>query len=88
MRYRGDGGMNMDLDNERIDDVVLALLLLGLHEGNRAWKSFDWHAMARLHAKGLISNPVGTTKSVTFTAEGKTRAEGLLQALFGSAVQE
>lgn len=29
----------------RIDDAVLALLLLGLHEGDRAWKSFDWDAM-------------------------------------------
>jgi hypothetical protein len=30
-----------DLSTDRIDDAVLALLLLGLHDGHRAWKSFD-----------------------------------------------
>jgi hypothetical protein len=75
----------MDLDNDRIDDAVLALLLLGLHDGDRAWKSFDWDAMARLHAKGLISDPVGRARAVAFTAEGKAKAEALLGALFGRA---
>ncbi|MDR7149783.1 hypothetical protein J2W49_001738 [Hydrogenophaga palleronii] len=32
----------MKLDPDRIDQAVLALLFLGLHEGSRAWKSFDW----------------------------------------------
>jgi len=31
----------MDLDEERIDDAVLALLYLGLHSEYRAWKGFD-----------------------------------------------
>ena len=31
----------MNLDTDRVDDAVLALLLLGLDEGDRAWKSFD-----------------------------------------------
>jgi len=75
----------MNLDTERIDDAVLALLLLGLHDGQRAWKSFDWDAMARLHDKGLISDPVGKAKSVAFTDEGLQRAEALLQSLFGKA---
>ena len=74
--------MNLDLD--KIDDAILALLLLGLHDGDRAWKSFDWDAMDRLHAKGLISDPFGKTKSVAFTAEGQAKAEVLLQALFGA----
>ena len=30
----------MKLDTNRIDDAVLALLLLGLHEDDRVWKSF------------------------------------------------
>ena len=72
----------MNLDTERIDDAVLALLLLGLHDGHRAWKSFDWEAMGRLHEKGLISDPVGRAKSVAFTDEGLQRAEALLQSLF------
>ena len=72
----------MNLDTERIDEAVLALLLLGLHDGHRAWKSFDWDAMGRLHEKGLISDPVGKAKSVMLTEEGLQRAESLLQALF------
>ena len=44
--------------------MVLALLYLGLNEGARAWKSFDWDAMTRLHAQGYISDPVSQAKSV------------------------
>lgn len=73
----------MKLDPDRIDQAVLALLYLGLHEGSRAWKSFDWDAMARLHEKGLISDPVGKAKSVVFTEEGLREAERLLYSLFG-----
>jgi hypothetical protein len=39
----------MTLDEDRIDDAVLALLYLTLHDGDRAWKGFDWDAMDRLH---------------------------------------
>jgi hypothetical protein len=39
----------MDIDTDRIDDAVLALMWLGFHDGARAWKSFDWDAMDRLH---------------------------------------
>jgi len=54
----------MKPDTDRIDDTVLTLLQLGLHEGSRAWKSFDWDAMNRLHEKGLIADPVNKAKSV------------------------
>ena len=74
----------MKLDTDRIDQAVLALLYLGLHEGSRAWKSFDWDAMARLHEKGLISDPVGKAKTVAFTEEGLRESERLLVGLFGS----
>ena len=73
----------MDLDKDKIDDAVLALLLLGLHEGHRAWKGFDWGAMDRLYEKGFISDPRGKAKSVIFTQEGVERAEKLLEDLFG-----
>ena len=43
----------MEIDTERVDLAVLALLLLGLHDGRRVWKGFDWDAMERLHKKGL-----------------------------------
>jgi hypothetical protein len=72
----------MELDNERIDEAVLALLFLGRYDGVRAWKSFDWAAMERLHTKGLISDPVGKAKSVVFTEEGLRRSEELFRKLF------
>ena len=72
----------MDMDRDRIDEAVLALLYLGLHNQIRAWKSFDWEAMNRLHAKGLISNPVGKAKSVVLTDEGLRRSEQGFDALF------
>lgn len=60
----------MDADTDKIDEAVLALLLLGRHDGVRTWKSFDWAAMERLHTKGLITDPVGKAKSVAFTEDG------------------
>ena len=74
--------MAIDIDTDRIDDAVLALLLLGLHDGCRVWKGFDWEAMNRLHNKGLISDPVGKAKSVVLTEEGQRRAERLFEELF------
>jgi hypothetical protein len=76
-------GAAMELDETKIDEAVLALLLLGLHEESRAWKGFDWGAMDRLHEKGYISDPRSKAKSVVFTKEGKERAEELLEKLFG-----
>ncbi|MFH0342555.1 MAG: DUF6429 family protein [Chromatiales bacterium] len=73
----------MDYDADKVDEAVLALLYLTLHDGARAWKSFDWEAMNRLYEKGYISNPVGKTKSVVFTEKGLSVAERLFQQLFG-----
>jgi len=73
----------MDLDTSKIDDAVLALLRLGLHDGCRAWKGFDWDAMERLYEKGYISDPKSKAKSVVFTEEGQERAERLFGKLFG-----
>jgi hypothetical protein len=75
----------MNVDNERIDEAVLALLLLGIHDGFRAWKGFDWDSMNRLHEKGLISDPQGKAKSVVFTQAGLREAERLLQKLFSES---
>jgi hypothetical protein len=73
----------MELETDKIDNAVLALLYLGLHDGARAWKGFDWDAMNRLHEKGYIANPRGKAKSVVFTKQGLQRAERLLNELFG-----
>jgi hypothetical protein len=53
---------SMDIDTEKIDQAILALLYLTLHDGVRAWKGFDWDSMNRLHDQGFISDPVGKTK--------------------------
>ena len=71
-----------DIDTDRIDEVVLALLHLGQHGDGRTWKSFDWAAMNRLHEKGFISDPVGKAKSVVFTEAGERRSEELFLELF------
>jgi hypothetical protein len=39
--------------------------------------------MSRLHAKGMISDPVGKAKSVVFSEEGLRQAERLFNQLFG-----
>ncbi len=72
------------IDEDRIDDAVLALLYLGLHNRVCTWKGFDWEAMNRLHEKGLISNPVGKAKSVVFSEEGLSRSKELFHQLFDS----
>ncbi|SHN76749.1 DUF6429 family protein [Bradyrhizobium erythrophlei] len=72
----------MDVDRDRIDEAVLALLFLGRHDAIRTWKSFDWAAMGRLHTKGFISDPVGKAKSVVFTDEGLRQSESLFRKLF------
>ena len=72
----------MQPDTEKIDDAVLALLYLTLHEDARVWKSHDWDAMNRLHEKGLISDPVGKAKSVVLTEQGLKESERLFRELF------
>ncbi len=72
----------LPLDEQKIDETVLGLLYLTLHDGCRAWKSFDWQAMTRLHEKGWIEDPVNKAKSVVLTAEGLCEAERLFKKLF------
>lgn len=76
---------DLRIDNDLIDEAVLALMYLTLH-GNkwetRAWKSFDWDAMARLHAKDLILDPVGKAKSVVLTEEGLKQSKAAFYRLF------
>jgi hypothetical protein len=76
-----------EIDTDRIDEAVLALMFLTLHKGRdwelwRAWKSFDWAAMGRLHDKDLILDPVGKAKSVVLTDEGYRRCEEAYHRLF------
>lgn len=72
----------MDIDTEKVDTAVLAVLYLTLHEGKRAWKGVDWDVLARLYEKGLIDDPVGKQKSVVFTEDGLREAERGVRELF------
>jgi hypothetical protein len=69
----------MPSDTDKIDDAVLALPALTLHDDHRAWKGFDWDALDRLHAKGPIYDPVNKTKSVAFTEEGRARSRRVMR---------
>jgi len=73
----------MEIDEEKVDDAVLALLQLTLCGEGRAWKGHDWDALGRLHEKGLICDPVGKAKSVLLTEEGMKRSAELFERLFG-----
>ncbi len=77
----------MKYDTDKIDEVTLALLSLVIHDKNecgaRAWKSFDWDTMNRLHEKGYVENPISKSKSVVLTPEGCTKAEELFEKHFG-----
>jgi uncharacterized protein DUF6429 len=75
----------MTVDEAKIDEAVLAVLQLTLHDGDRGWKGFDFDTLSRLHAKGFIESPVGKTKSVALTAEGLRESERLFETLFAKS---
>ena len=75
----------MRYDKDQVDEAVLALLhLTSFAQGKiaRAWKSHDWEALNRLHAKGLTSDPKTKAKSVPLTEKGMMRAQCLFEELF------
>ncbi|HEY0331885.1 MAG TPA: DUF6429 family protein [Rhodopseudomonas sp.] len=74
----------MALDTDKIDRAALALLYLTLHDGDRAWKGFDWDVLDRLHDSGMIDNPASKAKSVVFTEPGLRRARQLFDEMFVS----
>jgi hypothetical protein len=59
-RSSGSSGMicaRMGIDREKIDNIVLVLPWLTLHDERHAWKDFDWDTLDRLHTKGFNANP-------------------------------
>lgn len=63
----------MDVDAEKLEQAVLALLHLNTFEqksGKRAWKALPWSVMDQLHDKGYISDPATKAKSVCLSDEG------------------
>ena len=80
----------MDINTDRIDETVLGLLWLTLHDERRAWKGHDWGVLDRLFEPGMIYDPVNKAKSVVLTDEGLAKAEGNCPAnpLMGSGCDE
>jgi len=71
----------MDVDEEKVDDMVLALLYLTTFEDKpslRAWKGHNWDALDRLHRKDYISDPATKAKSVILTDAGAKRSQELI----------
>jgi hypothetical protein len=76
----------MEYDEEKVDEMVLALLYLGtFRDGQviRAWKSFDWSSMDRLYEKGFIHDPKSKARSVILTEEGERVTRELFERHFG-----
>ena len=72
----------MPVDRQKIDEAVLGLLYLTLHEDGSAWKGFEFETMHRLHEKGFIGNPVNKNKSVVLTDKGIAESKRLFELLF------
>ena len=74
--------MNTKIDTAAIEEAVLALFYLTLHDHNRAWKSFNWDTLHRLHERGLIDDPVNKAKSIALTEEGLSESKRLFEKYF------
>ena len=83
----GWGIIKMKYNEERIDEIVLALLHLTTFKekygGYRAWKGMDWDVMNRLFDKGYISDPKSKAKSVGITEEAVAKSKELFEKHFG-----
>ncbi len=75
----------MDVDQEKVEQTVLALLHITsykVHQTLRAWKGHDWQVMNLLYEKGYISDPATKAKSVALTEEGAKLSKELFEKLF------
>jgi len=76
----------MEYNEERVDEVVLALLYLTSstqHGVTRAWKGHDWDVLDRLCEKGLISDPKSKAKSVVLSEDAAKKSGELFRKYFG-----
>ena len=82
----------MEYDEQKVDEMVLALLFLTTFEegpyGARAWKGYDWNVLDRLHAKGYISDPKSKAESVVVTEEGVKQSRALFAKHFGKKLTD
>ena len=71
----------MKYDQSKIDEMVMTLLYISSFDNGRVWKGYDWDILERLHEKGLITDPVGKTKSFYLSDEGMKFGKELAQKL-------
>jgi hypothetical protein len=67
----------MATDTKRIDDVVLALFYLTLHDQSHASTSFAPEVLQRLHESGMIGDPAENWDSIELTPDGLQRSKKL-----------
>ena len=75
----------MEIDEQKVDEISLALLYLTTFEdkwGVRAWKGHSWDVLDRLHESGYIEDPRSKAKSVLLTEEGINRSKALFEKHF------
>ena len=75
---------NSSYNEEKVDEVSLALLYLTLGDDNRAWKGMDWSVSDRLYEKGWIENPRNKNKSFVLTDEKRNACIRLFHQYFGT----
>jgi len=87
-----DNDTHQGFDEDKIDEVTLALLYLVAWDreepyGARAWKGFEWATLERLHQKGWISDPHSKAKSVALSEEGYLRSKEMFEKHFARKPQ-
>lgn len=80
---------------EKIDRVVLALIWMSrspdcweMPNGESVWharKTFDAEVLARLEARGLISDVSERSNTLTLNDAGERKARALFEELFGGS---
>jgi len=77
----------MEYDQEKVDEMVLALLYLTTssdQQGAKAWKGLDYGTLDRLQKKSFITNLKMKDVSVYLTKEGEKLSKELFFKHFGA----
>lgn len=77
----------MEYDQEKVDEMILALLYLTSSRdkyATRAWKGLDWEALNRLFQKGYISDPQSKAPTLELSDEGARLSKELFFKYFNA----
>ena len=74
----------MATDTRKIDDAVLALFYLTLHDRSHASTGVAPEVLQRLHASGMIEDPSDSWDSVELTDEGLQHSKTLFNSMFSA----